>query len=413
MANIEEQITNESESKSENNNSESESESESENIECYENSECPNSQELPTITCPTGYENFTSECPPININPPPTHNIYSNSYDLWGPNTVNIGWNISNNEMQNNQFTNNSVWGDNLPLPLSSVGTNTESVPYYNVLNNSSQIISMVNNNTSSFITNNYVTSQGNNTDESNEDEQTTDYNNESQNNIITDISSNILNVFTINTSQQENITNLVPSETTENTWNTETTENTENVQNNNTSNNQYSMLYNSDVNNPFFKCNLGELDYESDEEEDLESLRVMFFWNYEFNYDFFSLGECFLFQNKTELFKSKLQELKSIRNTNNSMLTGDIIKISNKIENGTRFDKNIFVNLYLIVYYDNAKTNMEFYGIYNQELDEEKMIENIKLESVYGKKGKICSTTITNLGDFDFIVLHRKLEIT
>ena len=93
-------------------------------------------------------------------------------------------------------------------------------------------------------------------------------------------------------------------------------------------------------------------------------------------------------------------------------MLTGDIIKISNKIENEIQFNKNTFVNLYLIVYYDNAKTNIEFYGIYNQELDEDKLIENIKLESVFGKKGKVTSTTITNLAEFDFIVLHRKIEI-
>ena len=31
---------------------------------------------------------------------------------------------------------------------------------------------------------------------------------------------------------------------------------------------NQYSMLYNDDVNNPFYKCNLGDLEYDTDEEE-------------------------------------------------------------------------------------------------------------------------------------------------
>ena len=165
-------------------------------------------------------------------------------------------------------------------------------------------------------------------------------------------------------------------------------------------------MLYNDDVNNPFYKCNLGALEYDTDEEENKETYRVMYFWNYEFNYDYFSLNDVYIFNNKTELFKSKLNELKSIRNANNSNSTGNIIKLesSNNISN--------LVNLYLIAYYDNAKTNIEFYGIYNQEIDDEKLIENIKLESIYGKKGNVSSNLITNLGENDFIVLHRKVNI-
>ena len=131
-----------------------------------------------------------------------------------------------------------------------------------------------------------------------------------------------------------------------------------------------------------------------------------MYFWNYEFNYDYFSLNEVYIFNDKTELFKSKLNELKSIRNSNNCNSTGNIIKLES--------NSNIsnIVNLYLIAYYDNAKTNIEFYGIYNQEIDEEKLIENIKLESTYGKKGSVSSNLITNLGENDFIVLHRKVNI-
>ena len=173
-----------------------------------------------------------------------------------------------------------------------------------------------------------------------------------------------------------------------------------------NTGSNQYSMLYNDDVDNPFYKCNLGEIDYETDDEVNLEKFRIMYFWNYEFNYDYFSLNEVYIFNNKTEIFKSKLNELKSIRSASNSNTTGDIIKIesSSKLSN--------VVNIYLIAYYDNAKTNIEFYGIYNQEVDEEKLLENIIRESIYGKKGIISSNPVSNLGENDFIVLHRKINI-
>jgi hypothetical protein len=175
---------------------------------------------------------------------------------------------------------------------------------------------------------------------------------------------------------------------------------------NSNSGSNQYSMLYNDDADNPFYKCNLGELDYETDEEENLNKYRIIYFWNYEFNYDYFSLNETFIFNNKTEIFKSKLNELKTIRNANNSNTTGNILKIecSNKLSN--------IVNLYLIAYYDNAKTNIEFYGIYNQEIDEEKLLENIIRESIYGKKGIVSSNIVSNLGENDFIVLHRKINI-
>ena len=65
-----------------------------------------------------------------------------------------------------------------------------------------------------------------------------------------------------------------------------------------------------------------------------------------------------------------------------------------------------------MIAYFDNAKTNIEFYGIYNQEIDENKLIENIQRESIYGNKGIISSNSITNLSDNDFIVLHRKIQV-
>ena len=38
-------------------------------------------------------------------------------------------------------------------------------------------------------------------------------------------------------------------------------------------------------------------------------------------------------------------------------------------------------------------------------------LIENIKREVVYGKKGSLISNSITNLNDNDFIILHKKIE--
>jgi hypothetical protein len=241
--------------------------------------------------------------------------------------------------------------------------------------------------NNSSTITNNYITNT--NSDSSNEEEQTTDYNNEESINEEPNISIPPPNLSLENINNMNLDSNLTVTEI-----------------NSNSGSNQYSMLYNDDADNPFYKCNLGELDYETDEEENLNKYRIIYFWNYEFNYDYFSLNETFIFNNKTEIFKSKLNELKTIRNANNSNTTGNILKIecSNKLSN--------IVNLYLIAYYDNAKTNIEFYGIYNQEIDEEKLLENIIRESIYGKKGIVSSNIVSNLGENDFIVLHRKINI-
>lgn len=246
-------------------------------------------------------------------------------------------------------------------------------------------------------ITNNYVnTNNQNNSDSSNDEEQTTDYNNEES--------------ITANEPNPPTLQNIgVPNLNLENISNININGNpiiSEVNANSSGISSQYPMLYNDDGNNPFYKCNLGELEYDTDEEESKETYRIMYFWNYEFNYDYFSLNDVYIFNYKTDLFKSKLNELKSIRNTNSSKSTGNIIKL----ESGNNISN--LVNLYLIAYYDNAKTNIEFYGIYNQEIDEEKLIENIKLESIYGKKGSVSSNLITNLGENDFIVLHLIINI-
>lgn len=180
-------------------------------------------------------------------------------------------------------------------------------------------------------------------------------------------------------------------------------TEPDENIQNDP----QYSMLHNNDVDNPFSKCNISPLNYDTDDEE-TDHLRVIFFWNYEINYEYFNLGNLLIFHSKNESFNSQLNELKNIRNKSTNNLTGKIFKLNN-IKN---FKNQDLVNIYLIAYYDNVKTDIELYGIFNQELDETKLIDNIKRENIYGVKGNIYNTTHTNLGDNDFIVIHRKVAI-
>tara|TARA_B100000902_G_C27272721_1_gene897178 strand:- start:1029 stop:1868 length:840 start_codon:yes stop_codon:yes gene_type:complete len=173
-------------------------------------------------------------------------------------------------------------------------------------------------------------------------------------------------------------------------------------------SNPQYSMLNNNDDDNPFSKCKINKLEYDTDNEE-TNDLRIIFTWNYEFNYEYFSLNGTYIFSNKNDLFNSQLNELKKIRNSNiNNNSTGKIFKLPN---NGT-FLKDMIVDLYLIAYYDNVKADIEFYGIFNQELEESKLIDNIKREGIYGTKGVIDQNNSTNLGENDFIVIHRKLSI-
>ena len=169
----------------------------------------------------------------------------------------------------------------------------------------------------------------------------------------------------------------------------------------------QYSMLNNEDVDNPFSKCKINKLDYDTDSEETAH-IRVIITWSYQFNYEYFSLNNTNIFSSKNNLFNSHLDELKKFRNTNISNITGKIYKFNN---NGN-FSQDMVVDMYLIAYYDNVKSDIEIYGIFNQELDEIKLIENIKREGIYGIKGIVDNNNTTNLGEYDFIVIHKKLSI-
>lgn len=178
-------------------------------------------------------------------------------------------------------------------------------------------------------------------------------------------------------------------------------------VNNINLNNSQYAMLHDNNDNNPFFKCNINELNYETDDEIN-DNIRIIYTWNYEFNYDYFTLNELNIYISKNAYFKNNLIQLKKIRNSNMSNITGEIIKLENNIN--LKIDE--IVNIYLILYYDNAKTNIKFYGVYSEELEQNKLIDNIKLESKFGNKGIVSTNNVTNLGDNDFIILHKKVKI-
>ncbi len=173
-----------------------------------------------------------------------------------------------------------------------------------------------------------------------------------------------------------------------------------------NNSESQYSMLYEDDVNNPFFKCNIEKLEYETDEEinEDLSYIRLIIIWNYQINYDWFTIKNSNIFFTKNNLFFENLNCLKDVRNnisTQNEMsVTGKIFKLENN------FKKVFSCYIYLIIFYDNAKVNIELYGIFNQLIDEEKLISNIKSENIYGTNGEIDNIS-NNLNNRDFIVKY------
>lgn len=216
------------------------------------------------------------------------------------------------------------------------------------------------------------------------DEEIATDYNNE----IISNHNSENINNFSNSASQTDNFTQITHNENSPN-------------------NEPYSQLFEDNPDNPFFKCKIDPLNYDTDEEQNFNELRFFITWNYEFNYDYFNVTSICCYAEKNENFFNDLNNLKQIRNTNNNV-TGLIKKIENN-----HFKKDDIVHSYVIVYYDNAKCNIELYGIFNQELDEDKLIKNIIDEKVFGKNGKIVPNLfITSTGGDDFVVIYTKISL-
>ena len=178
--------------------------------------------------------------------------------------------------------------------------------------------------------------------------------------------------------------------------------------------NNEYQLLYDNNINNPFYQSLINKLDYNTDEEEN-NFIRIIYSWKYEINYDYFDFKNINIFISKNNKFKNKLNELKQFRNYSNlnSCIsgyekTGNIKKIKNIIN----ITKNSYVYTYFIIYYDNTKVDIIFYGIFNQKIDEEKLINNIIFENKFGKKGIITNNNLFNLNNYDFIVFYKKVIV-
>ena len=170
-----------------------------------------------------------------------------------------------------------------------------------------------------------------------------------------------------------------------------------------------YTQLFVDNPDNPFYKCKIDKFEYETDDEESNDFIRTIVIWNFEYNYDFFGVSEIKVFLNKTFEFKESLTKLKDYRNNNNTTSTGILLKSNNECN----FVKDDIIHIYLIVYYDNAKCNIEVYGLFNQELEESKLVENIVSESIYGKTGKVISgTNINSTGGDGFVVLHNVIHV-
>ena len=81
--------------------------------------------------------------------------------------------------------------------------------------------------------------------------------------------------------------------------------------------NNEYQLLYDNNVNNPFYQSLINKLDYNTDEEEN-NFIRIIYSWKYEINYDYFDFKNINIFISKNNKFKNKLNELKQFRNYSN-----------------------------------------------------------------------------------------------
>lgn len=178
--------------------------------------------------------------------------------------------------------------------------------------------------------------------------------------------------------------------------------------------NNEYQLLYDNNINNPFYESQINQLNYDTDDQEN-EFIRIIYSWKFEINYDYFDFKNINIFISKNNKFKNKLNELIQLRNSSNinSCIsgyekTGDIIKIKNNIN----ILKKSMVYPYFIIYYDNTKVNIIFYGIFNQKIDEEKLISNIIYENKFGKKGIVTNNYLFNLNNYDFIVFYKKIMV-
>ena len=168
----------------------------------------------------------------------------------------------------------------------------------------------------------------------------------------------------------------------------------------------------NSDENNPFASCLIKPLEYDINEEFIKDKhIILLYSWIFEINYDFYTLKNINIYtDNKNISCISNINKIKDLRtNSNQRTETGEVLKLNNNL----KIKKNDFVWVYLIIYYDNIKCNIEFYGIFKEEPDEEILKKNIIEEKIYGSICNIVNINKTAINNNGFNLLPYKVKIT
>jgi hypothetical protein len=167
----------------------------------------------------------------------------------------------------------------------------------------------------------------------------------------------------------------------------------------------------NLDENNPFTNSLIKPLEYDS-EEEDLnkKNIILIYSWLFEINYDYYTIKYLSIYSDKKNQFcKEKINKIRSLRsNRNQRVETGEVLKLHNTLN----LKKNDYVWLYLIIYYDNIKCNIEFYGIFDEEPDVDIIKKQIIEEKKYGSVCNIVNLTTTAINSNGFNLLPFKLKI-
>jgi hypothetical protein len=163
---------------------------------------------------------------------------------------------------------------------------------------------------------------------------------------------------------------------------------------------------------NPFAEYLIKPLEYNSEEEEDINDkyILVIFSWLFEINYDYYSIKNVNIYTDKkNRICKSQINKIRHLRsNRNQRVETGEVLKLKNIL----KLKKNDYVWLYLIIYYDNIKCNVEFYGIFNEEPDEDILINQIIDEKKYGSICNVVNVTQTAINSNGFNLLPYKIKI-
>ena len=160
-----------------------------------------------------------------------------------------------------------------------------------------------------------------------------------------------------------------------------------------NTEQSSENVVYDN-LDDPFITNKITPLDYNSDENSEGQFI-LIYNWLLEFNYDYYQLQNIFLFSDKNNSdCKSYIDKIKEIRNTpNQTSQSGDVIKLNNTIS----LKQGSLVYIYLIVYYDNVKCNIKYYGLFTEQIDTKILIDQIIKDKKYGSIGRMHEPIMTS----------------